>query len=142
MTQLQQSGEFLEMETQGPRASNILIHHILEQSYARSIAPTSHLLNNYQGFSNNVYGEIKHSFVTDIIKESGLDSDMVFLDMGSGIGNVVLQVAGEVLCESYGIEIMETPAAFAKKQRTEFISRMRYYSKPCGRIYLKQGTTS
>jgi hypothetical protein len=135
----QSDGVFDEMESTGPRASRELIQHILEQSYARSIAPHSHLLNQYEGFSNNVYGEIKPAFVTEIIKHAEIEPSDIFLDLGSGIGNVVLQVAAECLCESYGIEIMETPASFAKKQRAEFVARMHSYAQPCGRIYLKQG---
>jgi Histone methylation protein DOT1 len=68
------------------------------------------------------------------------------LCQGSGIGNVVLQVAAECLCESYGVEIMENPSTLAKKQKREFLSRMKLYAKPylqsderCGRIHLKQG---
>jgi hypothetical protein len=34
-----------------------------------------------KGFSNNVYGEIKHPFVRQIIKQTNLKSDQVFLDM-------------------------------------------------------------
>jgi hypothetical protein len=135
----QADGVFDNMESTGPRASRELIQHILEQSYARSIAPHSHLLNQYEGFSNNVYGEIKPAFVTEIIKHAEIEPSDIFLDLGSGIGNVVLQVAAECLCESYGIEIMETPASFAKKQRAEFVARMHAYAQPCGRIYLKQG---
>lgn len=52
---------------------------------------------------------------------------------------MVLQVAAQTLCECYGIEIMETPARLAARQRAEFLSRMRYYAKPCGRIQLKRG---
>ena len=55
------------------------------------------------------------------------------------LGNVVLQVSASTLCESYGIEVMHNPSSLAKKQRTEFCSRMAAYGKPCGRIYLKQG---
>jgi hypothetical protein len=117
---------------------NMLLH-ILEQSYARSIAPQVNLLSNYQGFSNNVYGEIKSLFVNEIIKNAAIESDSIFLDLGSGIGNVVLQVAAQCCCESYGIEIMEAPASLAKKQRNEFVKRMHAYGQPCGRIFLKQG---
>lgn len=84
--------------------------------------------------------------MNDIILQSNLKPGDVFLDLGSGTGNVVLQVAAQVLCESYGnghlilgIEIMETPSLFAKRQRTEVLSRLRAYAKPCGRVYLKQG---
>jgi hypothetical protein len=126
LLELKEKGIFDAQEDNGPRASNELIQHIFEQAYARSIAPLSHLLNNYQGFSNNVYGEINYSFVRDIIKNAPILPSDVFLDLGSGIGNVVLQVAAECLCESYGIEIMENPSQFAKKQRAEFLSRMRF----------------
>ncbi|KAJ3327005.1 Nucleosomal histone H3-Lys79 methylase, partial [Kappamyces sp. JEL0680] len=126
-------------ETDDGPVSGAFVDHVLEQAYARCVAPKAHLLREYEGFSNNVYGEIKSIFVREIIRSTNLSGSDVFLDMGSGTGNVVLQVAAECLCESYGIEIMENPASLAKKQRTEFLSRMRYYGKPVGRIYLKQG---
>ncbi|KAI8899221.1 histone methylation protein DOT1-domain-containing protein [Globomyces pollinis-pini] len=139
LRELKLDGGFENDQISGPPGTFDLIQHILEQAYSRSVAPMSHLLNQYEGFSNNVYGEITHSFVHQIITQADIQSDCIFLDLGSGIGNVVLQVAAECLCECYGIEIMETPSSLAKRQRSEFLSRMRYYSKPCGRVYLKQG---
>ncbi|KAI8929188.1 histone methylation protein DOT1-domain-containing protein [Entophlyctis helioformis] len=139
ISRLRDDGAFEQDEIRGPPAPYELVTHILEQAYARSVAPSSHRLNNYEGFSDNVYGEIKHSFVHDLIKQAGIQPHHIFLDMGSGIGNVVLQVAAECLCESYGMEIMEIPSQLSKKQRSEFLSRMRYYAKPCGRIIVKQG---
>ena len=135
MKDLKASGFF----KQGVIAQFSLITHILEQSYARSVAPYAHELNQYEGFSNNVYGEIKADFVHELIGQLGIKSHHVFLDMGSGIGNVVLQIAAECLCESYGIEIMENPARLGKKQQLEFEARMRFYGKACGPIVLKQG---
>lgn len=76
------------------------------------------------GFSNNVYGEVKHKLVKEFIKIADIRPHHVFLDMGSGIGNVVLQVAAQVLCESHGIEIMEKPASLAAKQCDEFVSHV------------------
>ncbi|KND00644.1 histone methyltransferase DOT1 [Spizellomyces punctatus DAOM BR117] len=137
MSALKKKKIFASCEFTGPAASYPMIAHILEQAYSRSVAPSSSLLNNYEGFSNNVYGEVKHNFVNTIIKEANIQPNHVFVDMGSGIGNVVLQVAAQCLCDSYGIEIMETPAKLAAKQKKEFVSRMRYYAKPCGRITLK-----
>ncbi|KAI8907993.1 histone-lysine N-methyltransferase, H3 lysine-79 specific [Gorgonomyces haynaldii] len=116
-----------------------LISNILEQSYARAVSPQVHILNDYEGFSNNVYGEIKASFVHDLIKQTKLKPHQVFLDMGSGIGNVVLQVAAETLCESYGIEIMDNPAHLAKLNKTEFLARTKAYGIPCGKIVLRHG---
>jgi hypothetical protein len=139
MTKLKDDGVFDLNEISGPPGSPDLISHILEQSYARTVAPEAEALNNYKGFSNNVYGEIRHSLVDEFIQNARIKPHHVFLDMGSGIGNVVLQMAGQVLCESHGVEIMETPARLAKAQTGEFLSRMRYYAKPCGRIRLRHG---
>ncbi|KAJ3158884.1 Nucleosomal histone H3-Lys79 methylase [Geranomyces michiganensis] len=132
-----QQKAFNQAEFTGPPASYQMVAHILEQAYSRSVAPSSSLLNQYEGFSNNVYGEVKHNFVNTIIKEARIQPHHIFLDMGSGIANVVLQVAAQCLCYSYGIEVMDIPAKLAVQQRKEFISRMRYYAKPCGRIKLK-----
>ncbi|KAI8912028.1 histone methylation protein DOT1-domain-containing protein [Powellomyces hirtus] len=130
---------FAEGEFTGPAASYQMVSHILEQAYSRSVAPSSGLLNNYEGFSNNVYGEVKHNFVNTIIQEAKIRPHHIFVDMGSGIANVVLQVAAQCLCYSYGIEVMDIPAELAVKQKKEFVSRMRYYAKPCGRIKLRHG---
>lgn len=51
------------------------------------------------------YGEITPVFVEQIIKELKLTPDDMFYDVGSGIGNVVLQVAAQVGCPSAGVEI-------------------------------------
>ncbi len=59
--------------------------------------------------------------------------------MGSGIGNVVLQVAAQCLCESWGIEIQENASMLAERQRVEFVNRMRAFGRPCGKIVLKRG---
>ncbi|KAJ3011964.1 Nucleosomal histone H3-Lys79 methylase [Thoreauomyces humboldtii] len=139
MSLLKERRVFADAEFTGPGASYPMVAHILEQSYARSVAPHSDSLRKYEGFSNNVYGEVRPSFVNTLIQEAGIKPHHIFVDMGSGIGNVVLQVAAQVLCYSYGIEVMDIPAGLAAKQKDEFISRMRYYSKPCGRIKLKHG---
>lgn len=121
--------------------------HILYQVYSRTVARQSDALNNYQGelvvwkiylakkneiadfillaFSNNVYGEINPILVKDFITKTGVNSKSVFMDLGCGIGNVVLQVAAQTGCEAYGIEIMETPCKFAKRQLKEYAARMK-----------------
>ncbi|KAI8996185.1 histone methylation protein DOT1-domain-containing protein [Gaertneriomyces semiglobifer] len=137
MASLKRRNVFAQCMSEGPAASYPLVAHILEQAYTRAVAPNSHQLNNYEGFSNNVYGEVRHNFVNMMINQVGIKSNHIFVDMGSGIGNVVLQVAAQTLCNAFGIEIMETPAKLAAKQKKEFCSRMRYYAKPCGRITLQ-----
>jgi len=128
---------FVDSEEYGDVSAPELVSHILVQAYSRTVAQKSDMLNSYRGFSNNVYGEVNSNLVTEFIKNSELKPNHIFIDMGSGIGNVVLQVASQVLCESWGVEIMEIPSTFAKAQCIEFISRMRYYKKPCGKIKLR-----
>ncbi|KAJ2381804.1 Nucleosomal histone H3-Lys79 methylase, partial [Coemansia sp. RSA 2559] len=81
--------------------------HIIEQTYNRVVAPTVGLLRQYKAFSNNVYGEILPTLVSQIIDAARITSDCVFVDLGCGIGNVVLQVAAQTGCQASGIEIMK-----------------------------------
>lgn len=113
--------------------------HILYQVYSRTVARQADALNNYQAFSNNVYGEINPILVKDFIIKTGVNSESVFMDMGCGIGNVVLQVAAQTGCEAYGIEIMETPCKFAKRQLKEYAARMKAWRLPTGKIHFRHG---
>ncbi|KAI9499412.1 histone methylation protein DOT1-domain-containing protein [Zychaea mexicana] len=113
--------------------------HILYQVYSRTVAPQADALNNYQAFSNNVYGEINPVLVKDFISKTKVNSHSVFMDMGCGIGNVVLQVAAQTGCEAYGIEIMEVPCKCAKRQLKEYAARMKAWRLPTGKIHFRHG---
>ena len=56
---------------------------------------------------NTMYGAVTESFVEFLIQFSSLGRNDRFLDIGSGIGQVVMQVAATVGCVSYGIEIIK-----------------------------------
>ncbi|KAI9302436.1 histone-lysine N-methyltransferase, H3 lysine-79 specific [Cunninghamella echinulata] len=113
--------------------------HILYQVYSRTVAHQADELNNYQAFSNYVYGEINASLVNEFISKTNITSESVFMDLGCGIGNVVLQVAAQTGCESYGIEIMETPCKFAKRQLKEYAARMKAWCLPTGKVHFRHG---
>ncbi|CAO3695107.1 unnamed protein product [Umbelopsis ramanniana] len=131
----------------GQMASNVrrirptyeLVCHILYQVYSRTVAPHAEALNNYQAFSNHVYGEINSILIKEFIERTNITSKSVFIDMGCGIGNVVLQVAAQTACEAHGIEIMETPCKLAKLQLKEYATRMRAWQLPSGNIRIRQG---
>jgi H3 lysine-79-specific histone-lysine N-methyltransferase len=55
-------------------------------------------------FSNETYGEIKPILVSKVIQHLSITSEDVFYDLGSGIGNVVMQVSMETGCRAIGIE--------------------------------------
>lgn len=44
----------------------------------------------------------------------------VFYDIGSGIGNVVLQVGGQTGCEAHGIEIRPELHDYAEKMKSRY----------------------
>ncbi len=63
------------------------------------------ILVRYAPNSKEVYGEVNPKLVNEFIRQVGLTSDDIFFDLGSGVGNVVLQVAAQTGCEAHGVEI-------------------------------------
>eukprot|EP01135_Chromosphaera_perkinsii_P001810 Nk52_evm79s210 gene=Nk52_evmTU79s210 len=115
------------------------LHHIAKQSYNRAIDdPNS--LNKYKGFSEEVYGEFKFDIICDIIKRIPITKDDIFLDLGSGVGHVVAQVAAQVQCKHcWGIEKMSYPAECAKRLDKDIHKRMKWYGKKIGSYTLLKG---
>ena len=117
-----------------------LVERILTQTYSRTVSPRVSSLREYENGTDNVYGELLPKFVSDILhKDTRLKSDQVFIDLGSGVGNVVLQVALEVGCESWGCEMMKNACDLAELQREEFKSRCRLWGLAVGDINLERG---
>jgi precorrin-6B methylase 2 len=59
----------------------------------------------YKPRSEEVYGEAHPIFCNQLIRHMAITSDDVFVDIGSGIGTVVMQVALMCGCRAMGIEI-------------------------------------
>lgn len=113
-----------------------LVEHILTQSYARTVALRVEELKDYQAFSNEVYGELLPKFTSKIFKETHLDSTKIFVDLGSGTGNVVLHAALATGAAAYGCEKMPTPATLAAAQLNEFKARCRMWGLNHGPVEL------
>lgn len=117
-----------------------LVAFILDQVYDRTVAPKVELLSKYENGSDNVYGELLHPFVTDIlVDKTGMTSDQVFVDLGSGVGNVVLQAALEIGCESWGCEMMTNACDLAESQLAEFEARCQLWGVAAGQVRLERG---
>lgn len=116
-----------------------LVEHILSQTYARTVAPEVECLKDYEAFTSNVYGELLPKFTKRLFQESGLTAEKVFVDLGSGTGNVVLHAALEIGCESWGCEIMKNATALADKQKREFAARCRMWGINPGKFRLEKG---
>ncbi|KAI9718416.1 MAG: Nucleosomal histone H3-Lys79 methylase [Candelaria pacifica] len=116
-----------------------LIKRILDQTYSRTVSLRVASLKQYQNGTDNVYGELLPRFISKIFKDTGLKSEHLFIDLGSGVGNVVLQAALEVGCESWGCEMMDTPCDLAELQEREFKARCRLWGLAIGDIHLERG---
>ena len=74
------------------RPNRKLLKHILQQVYNTAIADPNDL-NQYVAFTPEVYGETSFDLVCQMIDLiSPITSEMKFIDLGSGVGQVVLQV--------------------------------------------------
>ncbi|MCJ1288806.1 Nucleosomal histone H3-Lys79 methylase [Xylographa carneopallida] len=117
-----------------------LVERVLSQACARTVSLGVKSLREYENGTDNVYGELLPRFVSRILKEdTHLNSDQVFVDLGSGVGNVVLQAALEVGCESWGCEMMKNTCDLAEQQQTEFEARCRLWGLAPGDIHLERG---
>ncbi|KAK5137264.1 hypothetical protein LTR08_000234 [Meristemomyces frigidus] len=116
-----------------------LVRRILEQTYGRTVSPKVETLRAYDNGTDNVYGELLPRFVSQIFKQTGLNHESVFVDLGSGVGNVVLQAALEIGCESWGIEQMSNPCELANQQAIEFPARARLWGVDVGQVQLLRG---
>ena len=115
------------------------VETILAQIYARTVSPDIETLKRYENGTDNVYGELLPRFVSTIFQKTGLKSEHVFVDLGSGVGNVVLQAALEIGCESWGCEMMPNACDLASLQEKEFPSRCALWGLSPGSIHLERG---
>ncbi|KAJ5218829.1 uncharacterized protein N7498_000928 [Penicillium cinerascens] len=115
------------------------VERILTQIYARTVSPRVESLRQYENGTDNVYGELLPRFISNIFKETKLKSGQVFVDLGSGVGNVVLQAALEVGCESWGCEMMNNACDLAELQQSEFKARCRLWGIAPGKTHLVRG---
>lgn len=116
-----------------------MVQCILRQVYDRAVSPKVDILKQYQNGTDNVYGELLSEFVSKLLKETRMTSDQVFVDLGSGVGNVVLQAALEIGCESWGCEMMENACKLAELQEKEFAARNRLWGIKAGAVHLERG---
>lgn len=87
------------------------------------------VFKQYTPFSNETYGELNPNFIEDIIRNAEISPRDVFLDIGSGIGNVAIQVATQVGCTSIGVEIRKDLHEIAIKmleQAKKTLSKLPY----------------
>lgn len=120
--------------------SSKLLEMVLKQVYDRAVSPDVDSLSNYVNGTDYVYGELNFPFISRIFKEdTNMKSDQVFVDLGSGVGNVVIHAALQIGCESWGCEIMPNCNKLASFQETEFLARCEAWGLKPGPVHLEKG---
>lgn len=112
-----------------------LVKRITAQSYNRIVSPHAHRLRKVKG-KETTYGELLTPFVHKIFAQTALNSSHTFVDLGSGVGNVVLQAALQTGAESWGIEKMDLAASLATQQAAELKARSRLWNIHLGPLHL------
>ena len=107
------------------RPSRGLLRHILQQTYNQAVVEPDKL-NQYEPFSPEVYGETSYELVCQMIDQIDVTEDDTFVDLGSGVGQVVLQMAAATLCKiCLGVERADVPSKYAQV----LISFLNYFVK-------------
>ncbi|RNA12095.1 histone-lysine N- H3 lysine-79 specific-like, partial [Brachionus plicatilis] len=129
----------LKVDSLKLRASSRLAKFILHLVYNRAVLEPEKL-NQYEPFSPQVYGETSFDLIEEMLKRIKLNEHDAFIDLGSGVGNVVLQVAAVSHCKiCYGFEKAEWPARYAIKMEQEFKYWMNFFGKTYSEFRLYKG---
>ncbi|ORX34694.1 S-adenosyl-L-methionine-dependent methyltransferase [Kockovaella imperatae] len=106
-----------------------LVDGVHDEAYSRVVGPYANELEHHPKHPDEVaraitakedsYGELRHRFMSKVIEQTKLGTNSVFVDLGSGVGNCVLQAALEAGCRSYGFELLPVPAHCARLQLCE-----------------------
>ncbi|KAF4532063.1 hypothetical protein B566_EDAN016135 [Ephemera danica] len=135
----QEKGTARPAQRQSKQPSRALLRHILQQVYNQAIVDPDKL-NQYEPFSPEVYGETSYDLVCQMIDQIEITEDDVFVDLGSGVGQVVLQMAAATPCKiCVGVEKAEVPSSYAESMTNYFRRWMRWYGKKYGEYRLIKG---
>lgn len=97
-------------------------------------------LNQYEPFSAEVYGETSYDLVCQMIDQIEISQDDVFIDLGSGVGQVVLQMAATKPTKvCWGIERADVPSRYAVGMDDSFKAWMKWFGKKFGEYQLIKG---
>ncbi|KAK4624168.1 Histone-lysine N-methyltransferase, H3 lysine-79 specific [Fulvia fulva] len=121
------------------RPSSAMIHHFLEQLYDRAVSPFVDNLNRNMKSREGAYGEMQPAFVSKIFRQLGVNKNSVYLDLGCGVGNTVMQAALETGCEAHGIEREAYPHLVGSYHLQQFQIRSMLWGMRPGKVQLYNG---
>ncbi|XP_076042508.1 DOT1 like histone lysine methyltransferase grappa [Oratosquilla oratoria] len=121
------------------RPSRGMLKHILTQIYNQAVVDPEKL-NQYEPFSPEVYGETSFELICQMVDQIHITEDDTFIDLGSGVGQVVLQMAASSPCRRcVGIERADTPCKYSDEMDRLYKKWMRWYGKKYGEYQLFKG---
>ena len=81
---------------------------MLEAARDAVVLPHDDAIAKTKGVSNpDTYGELSYWFLTSLFAKVALNWRQLFVDLGSGVGNICLQAALEIGCTARGCEISQ-----------------------------------
>ncbi|XP_014251804.1 histone-lysine N-methyltransferase, H3 lysine-79 specific-like [Cimex lectularius] len=119
--------------------SRDLLEHILVQVYNQTVKEPDKL-NQYEPFSPEVYGETSFELICQMIDHMSISEEDIFIDLGSGVGQVVLQMAALTSCKlCLGIEKADVPSQYAENMSKNFRKWMAWFGKTYGDYKIIKG---
>ncbi|EDV23106.1 uncharacterized protein TRIADDRAFT_58052 [Trichoplax adhaerens] len=129
--------DFVELR---PAMNNNIAQFYKPESYESMSTMCEKYNRAIDGIRQLVYGETSFSLMTQILKILNPTPDDVFIDLGSGVGQAVLQAAASTNCkECWGIEKADIPAKFAKEIDKSFRKWMKWFGKSFCKYQLVKG---
>jgi len=99
------------------------VSDIIDKSYSEVITHPE-ILNRYKNMSSQTYGESNMPLVSKLVAEIKQMEGQIFVDLGSGVGQVCMMVAAlSRASKCFGIELMPNPAHYAANLLANFQSR-------------------
>lgn len=111
---------------------------IVEENYQRTVGPNVPKLRAYRAFSNTVYGELMPTLIDEIVSITNTNESSLFLDLGSGVGNVCVQASLQSGCRTFGVELMKAPARVAVNVEAQARIRARMWGLRMGEVALEE----
>ncbi|KAI1730836.1 histone methylation protein DOT1 domain-containing protein [Ditylenchus destructor] len=117
-----------------------LLRALVNRSYNRAVENEKALNKHYEAFSSQTYGETSFDRMRMILDEIQPTNKDVFVDLGSGVGQLVVHVAGgSQVSKAIGIEIAQLPSKFATTLESEFKKWMSWFGKKYQHFELHRG---
>ncbi|TRM55344.1 histone methylation protein DOT1-domain-containing protein [Schizophyllum amplum] len=88
---------------------------------------------------NITYGELQPHFAFMIFDEHRLGRDSTVVDLGSGIGNLVVQAAVQTGCSAFGVELRPELACLAERIRRATVQECEERGICMGNVTLESG---